>query len=68
MIIKEFILFELICVIIQILSFIPVYFLWKSDCKSIGENNLGMSLKDRFVLYLIAFPIWSVPIFVFLKD
>ena len=36
----------LICVALQIILFIPFFFIWRKDCKAIGKENLAASLTD----------------------
>jgi len=60
----NFIRFELICIALQLIFFIPVYLNWKKDCKKIGKENLAVSLKERFFAWLIYFPIWAMPIII----
>ena len=48
---------------LQIIFFIPFYFIWRKDCKKIGKNNLAVSLEERFVTWLIVCPIWAVVFF-----
>ena len=54
----------LIGIFLQLILFIPFYFIWKKDCKDIGKENLAVSLKERFIAWLVAFPIWLL---VFIK-
>ena len=58
---------EGVCVILQLLLFIPFYCEWKKDCKHIGEENLAVPLSERFLAWLIMFPIWFVPILCVLR-
>lgn len=51
----------LICAALQIILFIPFFFIWRKDCKKIGKENLAVSLKERFTAWIIFFPIWIVP-------
>jgi hypothetical protein len=53
----------LICVLLQIVLFIPFYLIWIKDCKTIGKDNLAVSLQERFLYWIIFFPIW---LFIFL--
>jgi hypothetical protein len=48
----------LICILIQLLTFIPFYLIWRKDCKEIGKDNLAVSLSERFFYWLILCPIW----------
>lgn len=51
---------ELICIVIQLVLFLPFYFIWRKDCEEIGKN-LAVSLEDRFFAWLLYFPIWIIP-------
>ena len=48
----------LICALLQIVLFIPFYLVWRKDCKTIGKDNLAVSLQERFLYWLIFCPIW----------
>ena len=48
----------LICIFLQLILFIPFYFIWKKDCKSIGKENLAVSLEERFIAWILVCPIW----------
>jgi len=50
----------LICILIQLVLFIPFYLIWKNDCKKIGKDNLAVSLSERFLTWLIFCPIWVI--------
>ena len=52
-----------ICVLLQIVLFIPFYLIWMNDCKKIGKDNLAVSLQERFLNWLIVCPIWLVGVF-----
>ena len=47
---------------LQLIMFIPFYLVWRSDCKIIGKDKLAVSLKERFIAWLIFCPIWAIPI------
>ena len=47
-----------VCILLQFVSFIPVYFIWRNDCKKIGKERLAVSLGERFITWLILCPIW----------
>ena len=47
-----------ICALLQIVLFIPFYFIWRKDCKTIGKENLAVSLQERFLYWLLFCPIW----------
>ena len=53
----EFLLFAAL----QIILFIPFFLVWRKDCKEIGKENLAVSLKERFVTWIIFCPIWAIP-------
>lgn len=48
----------LIIIFLQLILFIPFYFIWKKDCKSIGKQNLAVSLEERFIAWILVCPIW----------
>lgn len=60
--IKDLLVAELIFIFAQLLLFIPFFYIWRSDCKSIGKENLAVPLKTRFVYWCIFFPIWAIPL------
>lgn len=60
--IKIFLVAEFISIFAQLLLFIPFLCIWRSDCKSIGKENLAVPLKTRFVYWCIFFPIWALPL------
>lgn len=41
-----FFVIELIAVILQVVTFIPFYLVWRKDCKEIGKDNLSMGCKN----------------------
>lgn len=49
----------LVCLLLQFVLFIPFYFIWRNDCKTIGREKLAVSLTERFVAWLCFCPIWS---------
>ena len=51
----------LIFAALQIILFIPFFLVWRKDCKEIGKENLTVSLKERFVTWIIFCPIWAIP-------
>jgi hypothetical protein len=53
----------LICVLLQIVFFIPFYLIWRNDCKKIGKDNLAVSLEERFLYWVIFCPFWLVGLF-----
>ena len=58
----NFWIFEIAMVVLQLLLFIPFYLVWRKDRKEIGED-LAVSLLERFMSYIVFFPLWLVPIF-----
>lgn len=48
----------MICILLQVILFLPFYFIWRNDCKKIGKDNLAVSLQERFLTWLIFCPIW----------
>lgn len=65
--ISTFLISTLIAVSLQLVLFIPFYFKWRKDCKEIGKKNLSVSLKERFLYWLMFFPFWVIPIVIYLK-
>lgn len=53
--------FEIICILLQLLLFVPFYCVWRKDCKEIGKENLAVPLSERFFVWIAFFPIWVVP-------
>lgn len=47
---------------LQFILFIPLFLIYKKDCKEIGKENLAVSLGERFITWLIFFPFWVIPI------
>lgn len=62
-----FLISELIFIALQFILFIPLYVVWKNDCKNIGKDCLAVSLKERFLYWVILFPLWIIPIMWLLK-
>lgn len=56
-----------VCIALQFILFIPFFIIWKKDCKEIGKENLAVSLKERFTVWVIYFPIWLLPFLNVLK-
>ena len=54
----------LIALLLQFVLFIPFYIIWRKDCKERGKENLAVSLKERFLHWLILCPIWMLPIII----
>ena len=46
--------------VIQLLGFIPFYFIYKKDCREIGKDNLAVSLSERFVSWCLFVPFWLI--------
>jgi hypothetical protein len=53
----------LICILLQLVLFIPFYLIWRNDCKEIGKENLAVSLSERFIAWIIYCPIWLIGFF-----
>lgn len=53
---------ELICVALQFVLLIPLYFEWRKDCKEFGKENLAVPLHKRFIAWVVLFPLWLIPI------
>ena len=58
----NFWIFEIVMVVLQLLLFIPFYLVWRKDRKEIGED-FAVSLLERFMSYIVFFPLWIIPIF-----
>lgn len=56
-----------VCIALQFILFIPFFIIWKKDCKEIGKENLAVSLKERFTVWVIYFPIWLLSLLNVLK-
>ncbi len=52
----------LICILLQIVLFLPFYLIWMNDCKKIGKDNLAVSLQERFLIWLLLCPLWLIGI------
>lgn len=63
----NFWIIEIIMVVLQFLLFIPFYLVWRNDCKEIGKENLAVSLLERFIIWIVFFPLWLIPIWCFVK-
>lgn len=50
-------------IVLQFIFFIPLFLIWKRDCKEIGKENLAVSLEERFITWFICFPFWIIPIY-----
>lgn len=64
----EFIKSLLVFIILQIVLFTPFYFIWRNDCKKIGKENLAVSLKERFKVWVLCFPLWVIPFLDFFNE
>jgi hypothetical protein len=53
----------LICILLQLVLFIPFYLIWRNDCKEIGKENLAVSLTERFMAWIFYCPIWLIGFF-----
>jgi hypothetical protein len=51
---------HLLLITLQFILFIPFYITWIIDCKKIGKENLAVSLKERFLWWLLLCPIWAM--------
>jgi hypothetical protein len=56
------IIFEIVCVVLQFVLFLPFYLIWRKDCREIGKENLAVSLGERFEVWLICCPLRALPI------
>jgi hypothetical protein len=63
----NFLIWELISVALQFVLFFPFYLKWRKDCKEIGKDNLAVSLSERFTTWIVCFPLWIIPILIFVK-
>lgn len=48
--------------LLQLILFMPSFFIYIRDVKTIGKENLAVGLGERFLAWLIVFPIWIIPI------
>lgn len=62
---EYFFISEAICIALQLLLFIPFYLIYKKDCKEIGVENLAVPLLERFIAWILYFPLWIIPIIIF---
>jgi hypothetical protein len=49
-------------ILLQLILFIPFYLIWRNDCKTIGKENLAVSLQERFLYWIMFCPIWLMGI------
>ena len=61
----DFLILESICVILQLVLFLPFYFVWRKDCKKFGKADLAVPLSERFFEWIVFCPIWLIPILTF---
>ena len=47
-----------VCILLQLILFLPFYLIWRKDCKELGKDNLAVSLEERFFAWLVFCPIW----------
>lgn len=59
---KEFLFYESLAILLQVVGFIPWVLEWKQDCKDHGKENLSMTLGDCAFAWFFVFPIWLMPI------
>lgn len=59
----KFFIEMLICIAIQLILFLPFYCEYRKQCKEIGKDNLAVPLKERFLAWVVCFPIWAIPLF-----
>lgn len=60
----DFIIIEWISILLQLFLFTPFYLIWRKDVSEIGKENLAISLKDRFIAWIVFCPLWLMPIFI----
>jgi len=46
----------LICILLQIVLFIPFYLIWRNDCKKIGKDNLAGFFTGKVFILANALP------------
>lgn len=56
----KWILLELLFIAVQLIGFIPFYFIWRKDCKEIGKEHLAVSLKKTLLGVVLIFPVLAV--------
>ena len=64
MTIKGFLIVVVTSILLQIVLFIPFFIIYIKDCKELGKNNLAVSLKERFIAWIICFPFWAIPLLI----
>ena len=50
----------IISILLQFIFFVPFYLLWRRDCIKIGKDHLAVSLWERFMCWLVCFPMWLI--------
>jgi hypothetical protein len=50
----------LIAILLQFVTFIPFYLIWRNDCKQFGKSNLAVSLSERFITWCVFCPFWLI--------
>lgn len=65
---KWFLLLSVASAILQLTLFIPFFLMWREDCKRIGKENLAVSLKERFIAWIVFFPFWMIPVIVIIES
>ena len=63
----EMLVAVLFCIAVQIITFLPFYRVWQQDLKKYG-SDLGAPLRKRFVVWVIMFPVWALPISVMIGE
>ncbi len=53
---------ELIYIALQLILFLPFFFVWIKDRKELEKSNLAVDLGDRFFCWVMYCPIWFIPI------
>ena len=51
----------LIFAALQFILFVPLFIIWKNDCRELGKDNLAVSLEERFIAWIVLCPIWIIP-------
>lgn len=56
----EYLIYVLVILAIQLLAFVVILLVWKSDCKSHKKENLDVSLGERLLLLVMTLfiPMW----------
>lgn len=64
---KTFFIMTCAALAAQFVLFIPFFLVWRKDCKEIGKDNLAVSLRERFVAWVLWCPIWLFPVLALTK-